>query len=147
ALYKHAVDQRLRESEQRYAVTLASITDAVIVTDADGTITSMNPAAKTLTGRAREHGIGRRFDEVYRVVDDKTDENLQTSTAQILRLGTTVGMAKHTGLLARDGTRVPVEDSMSPLFDEASVIKGSVIVFRDTSQRRLAEEAEVRQRT
>ncbi|HEY4178061.1 MAG TPA: response regulator [Kofleriaceae bacterium] len=147
ALYKHAADQRLRESEQRYAVTLASIADAVIASDAEGRITFMNPVATTLTGWAREDGIGRRLDEVYRIVDDETDELLQMSAEQVIRLGTTVGLAKRTVLLARDGTRVPVEDSIAPMFDETSAIKGSVLVFRDTSQRRLAEEAEVRQRT
>ena len=146
ALFKHASDQRLRESEQRYAVTLASIADAVIASDAQGRITFMNPVAKALTGWTRADAIGRRLDEVYRIVDDDTGELLQTSVEDVIRLGTTVGLASRTALLARDGTRFPVEDSIAPMFDEAPAITGSVLVFRDTSHRRLAEEAEVQRR-
>jgi PAS domain S-box-containing protein len=141
ALYKHAADQRLRDSEHRYAVTLASIADAVIAADAAGRITFMNPVAKALTGWS-DDGVGRPLDEVFRIVDE-THQLIEAPAAQVVRLGTAAGLARDTQLLTRDGRTIPIDDSVAPIFDDAGGITGSVVVFRDTSERRKAEEAEV----
>jgi PAS domain S-box-containing protein len=146
ALYKHAADQRLRESEHRYAVTLASIADAVIATDAGGNITFMNPVAKTLTGWKDADAIGRPLDEVFRIVDEKTQEVIQAPAAKVVRLGTAAGLAKNTVLLSRDGRRVAIDDSAAPMFDDSGGVAGLVLVFRDTSQRRKADEAEAQRK-
>ena len=143
ALYKHAADQRLRESEHRYAVTLASIADAVIASDGEGRITFMNPVAKALTGWTDDDGIGRRLDEVFRIVDGNTGAVIDASAENVVRLGPAIGLANHTVLLARDGRKVAIDDSVAPIFDDAGGIAGSVIAFRDSSKRKQAEEAEV----
>jgi two-component system sensor histidine kinase/response regulator len=146
ALYKHAVDRRLRDSEHRHAVTLASIADAVITADADGRITYLNPAAEALTGWSVDDGAGRRLNEVFRIVDDATGAVIDAPAGMLVRLGTATGLGNHARLLSRDGRRIPIEDAVAPTFDDAGAITGSVLTFRDISRRRQAEEAEVQRR-
>jgi PAS domain S-box-containing protein len=71
ALYKHAAEQKLRESERRYAVTLSSIGDAVIATDAKARIVLLDPIAEALTGWTRQDAIGRPLTEVFRLINEE----------------------------------------------------------------------------
>jgi len=143
ALYKHGADRRLRESERRYAVTLSSIGDAVIATDDQAHITFMNPIAEALTGWSQAEAAGRPLAEVFRIVSEETREVVEDPGAKVLRLGGIVGLANHTVLISRDGREVPIDDSGSPIIDDGGVTCGVVLVFRDVTQRREAEKAEV----
>ncbi|RKT21611.1 PAS domain S-box-containing protein [Paraburkholderia sp. RAU2J] len=147
ALYKHGAERRLRESEQRYAVTLSSIGDAVIATDRDSRITFMNPVAEMLTGWARGDAMGLPLAGVFRVINETTREPAKDPVAAVLSAGTLVGLANHTVLLARDGREIAIDDSGSPIVDERGDIRGVVLVFRDVTQRRQAEEADILRET
>jgi PAS domain S-box-containing protein len=140
ALYKHATDARLRQSERRYAATLSSIGDAVIATDADGLVTFMNPVAEKLTGWAKVDAMGRALPEVFRIVNEDTRETVEDPAAKVLRLGQVIGLANHTLLIARDGRERPIDDSGSPIVDDAGQIVGTVLVFRDISEKRALED-------
>ncbi len=142
ALYKHAAERKLRESERRYAVTLSSIGDAVIATDDQACVTFMNPVAEALTGWPQADALGQPLTEVFRIVNEQTRATVEDPAAKVLRLGTVVGLANHTVLLARDGCEVPIDDCGSPIIDDLGRITGVVLVFRDMTQRRKAEEAE-----
>ena len=115
ALYKHQAEKKLRESERRYAVTLSSIGDAVIATDQHERITFVNAVAEQLTGFRQADALGLPLGNVFRVF-----ENV---------------------LHSQDGREVAVEESRSPIVDEAGIVLGTVLVFRDVTQRRLAEKA------
>ena len=147
ALYKHGAERRLRESEQRYAVTLSSIGDAVIATDRDSHIDFMNPVAERLTGWTRDEAIGQPLADVFRVISETTREPVRDPVSAVLSAGTLVGLANHTLLLARDGREIAIDDSGSPIIDERGEIRGVVLVFRDVTQRRQAEEAEILRET
>ncbi|WP_286162099.1 PAS domain S-box protein [Burkholderia sp. WP9] len=147
ALYKHGAERRLRESEQRYAVTLSSIGDAVIATDRESRINFINPVAEALTGWPREAAMGRPLAEVFRVINETTRAPAEDPVAAVLAAGTIVGLANHTVLLARDGREIAIDDSGSPIVDERGDILGVVLVFRDVTQRRRAEEAEILRET
>ena len=110
ALYKHTAERKLRESERRYAVTLASIGDAVIATDDQARVTFLNPVAEALTGWPREEAIGRPLAEVFHIINEETRQPVEDPAAKVLRLGTVVGLANRTVLLARDGREVPIDD-------------------------------------
>jgi two-component system sensor histidine kinase/response regulator len=142
ALYKHAADRKLRESERRYAVTLASIGDAVIATDSRTMITFMNAVAESLTGWQAGDAIGLPLREVFRIVNEETRSPVEDPAEKVLRLGTVVGLANHTALIARDGQVRSIDDSGAPIVDDAGAIVGVVIVFRDTTLRRQAQAAE-----
>jgi PAS domain S-box-containing protein len=135
--------RRIAASERRHAVTLASIGDAVIATDAHAQVTFLNPAAETLTGWSLADATGRPLAEVFRIVNERTRQPVEDPAAKVLRSGTVVGLANHTALLARDGSETPIDDCGAPIIDKRGAIGGVVLVFRDVSQRRQAEEAEV----
>src|SRR5262245_42899067 len=135
--------RHLAASERRYAVTLASIGDAVIATDSQARATFLNPAAEALTGWPMAEAAGRPLAEVFRIVNEQTRQPVEDPAARVLRSGTVVGLANHTVLLARDGREVPIDDCGAPIRDDRGGIQGVVLVFRDVSQRRQAEEGEL----
>ncbi len=141
ALYKHQAERRLLESERRYAVTLASIGDAVIATDGRGQVTFLNPAAEALTGWPGAEAAGRPLPEVFRIVNEETRRPAEDPASKVLRLGTVVGLANHTLLLARGGREVPIDDSGAPIRDDRGDVTGVVLVFHDVAEQRRAEAA------
>src|SRR5262245_22943515 len=134
--------RRIAASERRYAVTLASIGDAVIATDTRARVTFLNPAAEALTGWPPADAAGRPLAEVFRIVNEQTRQPVEDPAAKVLRSGTVVGLANHTALLARDGRETPIDDCGAPIIDDRGRIAGVVLVFRDMTQRRQAEETE-----
>jgi len=138
----HHTVQALTESKQRLAVTLNSIGDAVLVTDQQGLVTSMNPTAEKLTGWSAQEATGHPVIEVLRIIDAGTRKPAEHPIGRVLREGAVVGMAPRTTLIARDGTEYQITDSAAPIRDEKGQILGAIMVFQDISQR-YAMEAEV----
>jgi PAS domain S-box-containing protein len=138
----HRWRRRIAASERRYAVTLGSIGDAVIATDTQTRVTFLNATAEALTGWPLADAVGRPLPEVFRIVNEQTRQPMEDPAAKVLRTGTVVGLANHTALLARDGRETPIDDCGAPIIDDRGAIAGVVLVFRDVSQRRCAEEAE-----
>lgn len=126
----------LRESERWLSTTLRSIGDAVLAADPEGRVTFMNPVAKALTGWEGDSAIGRPVSEVFHIVNEDTGERAQDPVARVLREGVVVGLANHTVLVARDGTKRPIDDSGAPIQDGEGNITGAVLVFRDVTERR-----------
>jgi PAS domain S-box-containing protein len=141
ALYKHAAERRLRESERRYAVTLNSIGDAVIATDSRGCVTFMNPVAEALTGWQLSEAIGHTLSEVFHIINELTHAPAEDPVAKVLRLGTVIGLANNTVLVARNGQEVPIDDCGAPIRDDDKHIAGVVLVFHDVTARRQSEQA------
>ena len=141
ALYKHAAERKLRQSERRYAVTLSSIGDAVIATDELLRVTFMNPAAEALTGWTQTEAVGQPLIEIFRIISEDTRQAVDNPAAKVLRFGIVVGLANHTMLVARDGREIPIDDCGSPIIDDDGDITGTVLVFRDISDRRRTDAA------
>ncbi|MHB8416538.1 MAG: PAS domain S-box protein [Myxococcales bacterium] len=139
--YLEAKSVALRESEQRLAVTLDSIGDGVIATDAQGRVTRVNPVASALTGWRGEEVKGRPLDEVFRIFNEDTRVPVESPVSKVLREGAVVGLANHTVLAARDGTERPIADSGAPIRSESGEVAGVVLVFRDQTEERRAERA------
>jgi two-component system, cell cycle sensor histidine kinase and response regulator CckA len=141
ALYKHQTDRRTREREQWLATTLGSIADAVITTDAQGTITFINPAAEKLSGWTREEALGRAYAEVFHVLDESTRTAPPDRVARALSEGASGNFSNHTLLLRRDAGEVHIEHSVAPIRQGVEDrIDGCVIVFSDVSDRKQLEE-------
>ena len=137
---KVARDITLQKREQeRWRITLASIGDGVIATDADGRITFMNRVAEQLTGWPSARAAGVPLPEVFQIVNESTRETVESPVTKVIREGVTVGLANHTVLIARDGTERPIDDSGAPIRNTAGELVGIVLVFRDASERREAE--------
>jgi PAS domain S-box-containing protein len=130
--------QLVADERERLQVTLASIGDAVIVTDAEGRITFMNAVAEQLTGWKSE-AIGRSLTDIFLIFNEFTGERVESPVMKVLREGKIVGLANHTVLAAKDGTRRPIDDSGAPIRAGDQSIGGVVLVFRDVTERRLRE--------
>jgi PAS domain S-box-containing protein len=126
---------------ERLRVTLASIGDAVVVTDERGHITSLNAVAESLTGWTTDQARGKPLDQVFRIVNEETRQAVEDPCAKVLRTGAIVGLANHTLLICRDGSERPIDDSAAPILDGASRVRGVIVVFRDVSENRAAEKA------
>lgn len=141
ALYKHQAEQRLRESERRYATTLKSIGDGVIATDSGGGITFMNPVAERLTGWALDEARGRPLTEVFQIAGEQNREAMENPVARVLREGRVVGLSDRAIMISRDGREVPIQDCAAPILDDVGSLTGTVLVFQDVTERRLKEAA------
>jgi|SRR5579871_2441263 len=122
-------------------VTLNSIGDAVIATDAQGQVTFMNPVAETMTGWKQEEALGKNLTEVFVIRNEETRQEVESPAARVLREGVVVGLANHTVLLARDGSETPIDDTGAPIRDAQGNLIGVVLVFHDISERKRAEQA------
>ena len=131
----------LRESEQRWATTLASIGDAVIATDTSGKIVFMNGEAEELTGWTLSEASPKPVKEVFNIVNEQTRLEVENPIDKVLREGMVVGLANHTVLIQKDGSIVPIDDSGAPIKDKDGKTTGVVLIFRDITERKKAEEA------
>ena len=123
-----------------WRVTLSSIGDAVITTDASGRVTFLNPVASVLTGWSATDALSKPVTEVFRIVREGDRRPAESPTLRALRDGVVVGLANHTLLLARDGRERPIETSAAPIQGEFGTVGGVVLIFRDISARRRTEE-------
>ena len=128
--------EALRQQSEWLRITLASIGDAVITTDADGYVTSMNAVAQALTGWSQADALGQLLTAVFRIVNEDTREPVDNPAIRALQTGTIVRLANHTILLAKTGEEYPIDDSAAPILDESGTTVGTVLVFRDVSERK-----------
>ena len=132
-------EQAERAQREQLRVTLESIGDAILVTDAQGRVTLLNPVAEHLMGCQKEHASGQPLEKIFNIVNEVTGQVAENPVARVLRDGVVVGLANHTVLIAKDGTRRPIDDSAAPIKNEQGNITGVVLVFRDVTERRRAE--------
>jgi len=126
----------LHISEERLAVTLNSIDDAVIATDAEGRVTLLNPLAERLTGWTRVEAFHRPVEEIFHLIDADTRLPYLVPVRETLTHGTTLGLANHTIVIARDGTECHIADSCAAIRDRNGQVVGAVLVFRDVTERK-----------
>ena len=128
-----------RVQRQRFETTLASIGDAVIATDAEGHITFVNRVAANLLQWSEAEARGKPLDQVFRIVNEITRAAAESPTTRVLREGQIIGLANHTVLIGRNGKEVPIDDSAAPIRDVNGNMQGTVLVFRDVTERRKTE--------
>ncbi len=138
---RHRLTQALAEQSELLQVTLHSIGDAVITTDAQGQITWLNPVAEALTGWSAAQAKGQALTTVFQIVHEVTREPAPNPVEACLSQRKVVWLAEDTALLARDGQEHGIEDSAAPILREDGKLIGAVLVFHDVTQRRrLAKE-------
>jgi PAS domain S-box-containing protein len=136
----------LAKSEKWFSTTLGSIGDAVIATDMNGLVTFMNSVAQSLTGWSHAEAAGKSMDLVFDIVNKETRRPVENPVKKVFREGNVVGLADHTLLLSKDGKEFDIEDSAAPILTDTGEGFGVVLVFRDITQKKMADEETKRQK-
>ena len=121
--------------------TIESIGDAVVSTDAKGRIVFANRVALELLRVPEADTRGRHLDDVLRMVDEFTRATVERPVTKVLRGDAPDGSAQPTLLIARDGTECPIDYSGAAIRSENGPVLGAVLVFRDITGRRKADQA------
>jgi len=140
-----SVTAELAEQHELLRVTLQSIGDAVITTDASASVTWLNPVAERMTGWLNAEAKGRPVGQVFHIVHEETRAPAENPVVTCLQQGKMAGLASHTVLISRHGDEFGIQDSASPIRNERGEMLGVVLVFHDvTEQRRLSGEMSYR---
>jgi len=132
-------EEALQERERWFATTLKSIGDAVIATDNEGVVTFINPVAEALTGWKHAEALGK--DIVFKIINKETPTPPKTPAKQVLRDEIVINITEYPFLIARDGTEIPIEYSGAPIKDDKGNITGIILVLKDVTERKRAENA------
>ena len=131
-LYEEALF-REKESAQ---ITLQSIGDGVITTDAECNVEYVNPVAEELTGWRVDDASGRTIDEIFRAFHEETCEPLENPMSVAIRRDRAIKSVRPTLLIRRDGNELYIESTASPIRDGRGNVTGGVLVFHDVSESR-----------
>ncbi|HTE54605.1 MAG TPA: PAS domain S-box protein [Kofleriaceae bacterium] len=137
---RRRAEDAVRASEESLAITLDSIGEAVVSTDADGRVGRMNPVAEALTGWREAEATGRDCDEVLRIVKADTRESLPSPVGRALRGDVVARPIERALLVARDGGEHAITGSSAPIRDASGVLRGAVVVLRDRAPEERAEQ-------
>lgn len=128
----------LEKEHELATVTLKSIGDAVITTDNQGNVESLNPVAEVLTGWTNEEALGKPSCEVFNIISEITREPSLDPIRRALKENIIIELGNHTILISRDGTEYVIEDSVAPIRNKNNDVFGAVLVFHDVTAKRLA---------
>jgi PAS domain S-box-containing protein len=126
--------EALAEQGDLLRTTLASIVEGIIVTDADGRVTFLNPVAERMTGCTLADAQGLLIPAVLDVREEETRAPIVSTALQALRTGSAQEGQSNRLLLAKDGRERAIEDSAAPLVDADGTIVGAVLAFRDVTR-------------
>ena len=141
ALYRHEMERKFKESEQRLSTILRSIGEAVIATDENGRVQFINSVGEDLTGWRQEDAFGKDLEEVFSVISEGTETPIKTHIMEALQGGIIVGLGEPNMLAARDGKETPIDYSAAPIRNDKKNAAGVVLAFRNITRRKEAEEA------
>lgn len=131
---RKVAETQVFEEKERAEVTLQSIGDGVITTDAAGNIDYLNPVAQDLTGWDKRRARGVPVDEIMTIVNEHTRLSVENPVRRCLNEGRVINLAQDSLLIAKDGKEVPIQDSAAPIRDRIGNIIGAVMVFHDVSK-------------
>lgn len=129
------------EREQLLSAILKGMGDGVIVVDKEHRVKSLNPVAESLTGWQVSEAKERDVSEVFNLINEQTQQPVDDPVTEVLQQDTIVYLQEHTLLMSKNSTTIPIGDSIAPVKDKKGAITGAVVVFRDISERKKAEEA------
>jgi diguanylate cyclase (GGDEF)-like protein/PAS domain S-box-containing protein len=127
-------ETRVFEEKERAQVTLQSIGDGVITTDANGCIDYINPVAQDLSGWDIRSARGKPIEEILTIVNEHTRSSVENPVTRCLKEGRVIALAENSVLIAKQGVEIPIQDSAAPIRDRIGNIIGAVMVFHDVSK-------------
>jgi diguanylate cyclase (GGDEF)-like protein/PAS domain S-box-containing protein len=132
SIERKTMEEALFEEKERAQVTLNCIADAVVCTDIAGNISFLNPVSEKLMGWSLAESVGQPVTEVLRILDTTTRETIRPMDL-LIGDNPTVRLPSNSILIRRDGSEIPIEDSVAAIHNRDGRVTGAVIVFRDVS--------------
>ncbi|WP_317205341.1 EAL domain-containing protein [Janthinobacterium sp.] len=129
-------ERHTAERKELAEVTLGSIGDGVVTTDAQGKTVYLNRVAEQLTGWSGRLARGLDIGVTMQLVDEASGAPLEHVALKCLQQRQAIGASSHSLLITREGRRVAVEESAAPIWSADGEILGAVVVFRDVSHER-----------
>ncbi len=126
-----AVEAQLAEEKERLRVTLDSIAEGVISTDAQERVRFMNPVAKALSGWSEAEAVGRPLNEVFVTKYEPTGALASDVVALCLASGEPREIEDDVVLVSRNGNGCFISGTASPVRDLSDSTIGTVLVFKD----------------
>jgi len=139
ALYKHRAEREIKEKNQWLSAVIKGIGDAVIATDPLGLVKLMNPIAEALTGWKQEDASGKPLKTVFNIVSEEKEMLVENPVEKVIREGIFYGLADHSLLIAKEGTKIPVDIIGSTIKDDRGGIIGIAFIFYDIIERKRIE--------
>lgn len=136
-LLLQTAEETLFEQQERAQVTLNSIGDAVLATNAAGNISYLNRVAETMTGWSMEESIGQPLAKIFNVIDGETRQILGQAIRDKIKENKIAKLSRNCLLIRRDGYETPIENSIAPIHTRDNEISGAVIVFHDVGDSRI----------
>ncbi len=132
--------EMLELEKELFSTTLKSIGDGVISTDQNGNIVIMNTVSEELTGWKQEEAMGKPFEDVFNIVNEFTRKKCVSPVTRALQLNKVVTLENHTILITKSGNEISIEDSAAPITDKNGLVIGTVLVFRDATEKKERQE-------
>jgi len=133
-------EKEIKEKAEEFRTILYSIGDAVIITDNYGFIRNLNQQAEDLTGWSEADATGIPLEKVFVIVNENSFEKRENPVIKVLQVKTIINLSNDTLLITKTGEKIPIADSAAPIKDESGNITGVVLVFRDQSFEREAQQ-------
>lgn len=138
AIYKHAMESKLKGQEQWLTIILKSMGDGVIVSDAEGVVSFMNPASEQLTGQRAKVGVGKPQKKILRLFDGETGKSIPDPSVG------SIGDAHFQGsetmdIQSADGAMTAIDGTVYAIKGDLGEASGTVFVFRDVTESRRAQ--------
>ena len=134
------IEKQLRLQQQWMHVTLTSIGDGLIATDEHEQIVFMNPVAEDLTGWSTREAMGKPFSSVFQVVDDATRQPIESPISNVLKTGRIIELKDNVSLVRKNQEKLAIADSVAPIRQAGDEIIGGVLVFRDITEKKEAQQ-------
>jgi diguanylate cyclase (GGDEF)-like protein/PAS domain S-box-containing protein len=125
--------------KEKLQITLDSIGDGVITTDINRNVLSLNKIAEEFTGWKTQDAIGKPFTRVFDIKNVITGEKAKDPVEEVLATNAICLLENHTVLTSTDGIKRQIADSAAPIKDQNGKTSGVVMIFRDVTERKIAE--------
>ncbi|WKE65166.1 EAL domain-containing protein [Gallaecimonas kandeliae] len=134
-----AAEQALHEEKERLSLTLESIGDAVVCTDAEGKVTDLNHVAEDLLGWPLAEAIGKPFDAIFQLCRERSDEVLPNPVLECIAQGAVQHPLQDVVMVNRQGKRFDLIHSAAPVRDGEGQVVGALMVFQDMTRTKVLQ--------
>jgi len=135
-IYKHQMEQLLKENERWLSALLRSTSDAIGTTDRDGQVNLMNPAAESLLGLTRSQALGKKLADLFNITGQPASGH---PVWRALSENAVVPFKEDACLVVGNENLIPISGNAAPIRDDEDIVTGVVITFRDISERKKSE--------